>query len=101
MHNCGCAAGVYTSPILIPLCATLLESFGALDQVSKFVSENGRKFYQEPAPEGRQLVLRRVKSKVPEVYVHDAHKMRTDGDGDKLQVVPFYAGKELAWEISS
>lgn len=101
VHNCGCAAGIYTSPILLPLCATLLESFGALEQLPKFVSENGRKFYQEPASEGRQVVLRRVKNKVPEVYVHDKHTDRPDADGQKLQVVPFYAGQELAWEIEA
>lgn len=101
VHNCGCAAGIYTSPILVPLCATLLESFGALDQLSKYVSENGRKFYQEPAEEGRQIVLRRAKATVPAAYVHENHTSRTDGDGEKLQVVPFFAGKELTWEIQA
>lgn len=101
VHNCGCAAGIYTSPILIPLCATLLESFGALDQLAKYVSENGRKFYQEPAAEGRQVTLRRAKTCVPSVYVHEKHASRPDGDADKLQVVPFWASKELTWEIAS
>ncbi len=45
MVSCGCAAGVYTSSILVPLCATLLEGFGALDQLANYVSLNGRKFY--------------------------------------------------------
>ncbi|TIB94518.1 hypothetical protein E3Q18_04260 [Wallemia mellicola] len=30
---CACAAGLFTSAILIPLCAHLLESFGALDKL--------------------------------------------------------------------
>jgi dihydroorotase len=41
-----CAAGVYTSPILLPLAAHLLESFGALDRLEGFVSSFGRRFYK-------------------------------------------------------
>jgi dihydroorotase len=94
----GCAAGVYTSPILLPLVATLLESFGALDQLEGFISKNGRKFYGVEAKEGESVTLRRT---------------NTAGHGDKssgkvpgvlrgeegVEVVPFWAGKELAWEI--
>ncbi|KAG1749433.1 dihydroorotase [Suillus lakei] len=32
----GCAAGVYTSPILLPLVAHLLDSFGAIDRLADF-----------------------------------------------------------------
>ena len=85
-----CAAGVYTSPILVPLVATLLESFGALDKLEGFVSGNGRKFYGLPAKEGEVLRLRRVEGKrVPTV-------LRGEG---LVEVVPFWAGKALAWEI--
>jgi dihydroorotase len=86
----GCAAGVYTSSILVPLVATLLESFGALDKLQGFVSDNGRKFYGLPAKEGEEVVIRRAKGgeKVPGLI-----------RGDGAEVVPFWAGKELGWEI--
>lgn len=89
----GCAAGVYTSVILVPLVATLLESFGALDKLQGFVSDNGRKFYGVPAKESQEVRLRRpaqgAGAKVPGLL-----------RGDGAEVVPFWAGKELGWEIA-
>ena len=87
-----CAAGVYTSPILVPLVATLLESFGALDQLEGYVTGHGRKFYGVPAKEGQELKLRRVTDgkKVPGAV---------RGEGG-IEVVPFWAGKALGWEIA-
>jgi dihydroorotase len=87
----GCAAGVYTSSILVPLVATLLESFGAFDKLQGFVSDNGRKFYGVPAKEGEVVKLRRAAegdAKVPGLI-----------RGDGAEVVPFWAGKSLGWEI--
>lgn len=86
-----CAAGVYTSPILIPLVATLLESFGALDKLEGYVSEHGREFYGIPAEKGQNIKLRRTSEgqKVPGL-------LRGEGG---IEVVPFWAGKELGWEI--
>lgn len=90
----GCAAGIYTSPILLPLVTHLLESFGALDRLDGFASTFGRKFYgREILPSnGREVVLRKVgpekSKKVEERYV-----MGEDS------VVPFWAGKSIAWEI--
>lgn len=88
----GCAAGVYTSPILLPLVATLLESFGALDKLEGFISGNGRKFYGVPAKEGEAVKLRRTaesSGKVPGVLRGE----------EGVEVVPFWAGKQLGWEI--
>lgn len=87
-----CAAGVYTSPILIPLVATLLEGFGALDKLEGFVSGHGRKFYGEPAKEGQELRLRRTKE--DEGFVKGTFR------GDGVEVMPFWAGKRLGWEIA-
>jgi dihydroorotase len=88
-----CAAGVYTSPILIPLVATLLEGFGALDKLQGFVSDNGRRFYGVEAKPADQVTLRRIESgkgkPVPGL-------LRGEGG---IEVVPFWAGKELGWEI--
>ncbi|KIS70351.1 Dihydroorotase [Mycosarcoma maydis] len=109
--SCGCAAGVYTSSILVPLCATLLEAFGALDQLANYVSINGRNFYgyndDQHAKHG-SIKLRKVRSRssispaaatVPAVYVHPEFREVPDSDASKVQVVPFWAGKCLGWEI--
>ncbi|WFD30173.1 dihydroorotase [Malassezia sp. CBS 17886] len=104
VHNCGCAAGIYTSPVLLQLCATLLESFGALDKLNGFVSEHGRAFYREPATRGRFVTLRRAQGdegKVPPAYVGSTSQALADTDPRKLQVVPYYAGRDLAWVIDS
>lgn len=100
--SCGCAAGVYTSPILIPLCATLLESFGALDRLEAYVSTNARSFYRLPVSQGSaKRILRREQTTVPSSFTLDAHKDKDDWARDKAQVVPFWAGKELPWKTVS
>jgi dihydroorotase len=93
--NVGCAAGIYTSPILLPLVAHILESFDALDRLVDFVSTFGRRFYQREISLGADTKfaqLRRVEagsgSLIPESY---------EQDGETL--VPFWAGKQLSWEI--
>jgi dihydroorotase len=86
-----CAAGCYTSPYLVPLVATLLETFGALSQLEGFVSAHGRKFYGNPASERMEVTLRRPAAKVT---------VPTLLSKDGIEVVPFWAGKELAWEIA-
>ncbi len=85
-----CDAGIYTSPVLLPLVADILESFGALDKLSGFVSDFGRAFYKRPAKEGRNVHLRKVEGGklVDEKYVQG---------NDEL--VPFWTGKRLNWEI--
>jgi len=84
-----CAAGVYTSPILLPLVAHLLDSFGALDKLQEFVSANGRKFYgKEATSESENVKLHRT------VSIVDTEWRLKD-----QSVVPFWAGKKLNWAI--
>ncbi|WVQ95694.1 dihydroorotase, homodimeric type [Kwoniella sp. CBS 9459] len=90
-----CAAGVYTSPILIPLVATLLESFGALDKLAGFVSENGRAFYGVPAKAGQELKLKRTGDGEQDGLVKGTFK------GEGVEVLPFWTGKKLGWEITN
>ncbi|OSD04293.1 Dihydroorotase [Trametes coccinea BRFM310] len=86
-----CAAGVYTSPILLPLVAHLLESFGALDKLEGFVSTHGRAFYGRPVAENdRRVVLKRASGKAVGIEGY--------GSGP-THVVPFWAGKAIGWEI--
>lgn len=83
---------MYTSAILLPLVAHLLESFGALDRIEGFVSTNGRAFYRVPVTSGEDgVTIRRVSSKLI------AEKI---GEGEQC-VVPFWAGKPIRWEIAS
>ncbi|KAK0529087.1 dihydroorotase [Tilletia horrida] len=107
--SCGCAAGVYTSAILLPLCAHLLDSFGALDQLEGYVSSRGRAFYGlDGGSDQGSVKLRRSaggketgSAKVPIAYVHPDHEPLAEGDKQRIQVVPFLAGKQLNWEIVS
>jgi dihydroorotase len=83
-----CAAGIYTSPILLPLVAHLLEEFGALDRLEGFVSTFGRAFYKVEGREGN-VTLRKVEGRKVE------ERWELEGES----VVPFWAGKKLGWEI--
>jgi dihydroorotase len=88
----GCAAGIYTSSILLPLTAHLLESFDALDRLADFASNNGRAFYKRPAKEGRIATLKRLEEpdSIPSVY--------SLADNNST-VTPFWAGKKLDWSL--
>lgn len=69
----------------------MLESFGALDKLQNFVSDHGRAFYRRSAgANARRIVLAKVKR----YRVEDTWSF-----GDAT-VRPFWAGKELDWEIS-
>lgn len=77
----------------MPLVAHLLESFGALKRLEGFVSKNGRAFYQREVPKDIQpsVFLRKVTS--GEGIIEETYALGDDS------VVPFWAGKELGWEI--
>lgn len=88
-----CAAGVYTSPILLPLVAHAFEAPGMtpqipLEKLQGFVSSFGRKFYNPPTAQGETLKLRRTEKKVVKGY-----QMGSDW------VIPFKAGQSIGWEI--
>ncbi|KAF5388313.1 hypothetical protein D9615_000153 [Tricholomella constricta] len=91
----GCAAGIYTSPILLPLVAHLLESFGALDKLEGFVSSFGRAFYRQAVTSDHpsKVVLRRPSA--GSSLVDNKYALGEDS------VVPFWAGREIGWEIAT
>lgn len=69
----------------------MLESFGALDKLQNFVSGYGRAFYGRSAgANARRIVLEKAKR----YRVEDTWSF-----GDQT-VRPFWAGKELGWQIS-
>ncbi|KAJ1728010.1 dihydroorotase [Coemansia biformis] len=95
------AAGVFTTPVLIPLVATLFEKLGCLAQLEGFVPTHGRNFYQLPlpAPGDATITLTRTAAlKVPESY--DVAGAPADTSGQRETVVPFMAGRELAWSVT-
>lgn len=79
----GCAAGVFTAPVILPLLAELFERHDALDRLQAFVSDNARAVYGITPP-AKTVTLAREPWQVPARY------------GD---VVPFYAGQSLPWQV--
>jgi dihydroorotase len=79
----GCAAGVFTAPIALPLLAELFESHNKLDNLQAFVSTNAQKIYGIVPP---KTVVNLVKKQmqIPQNY---------------SSVVPFMAGKTVSWSI--
>ncbi|MBX0326626.1 dihydroorotase [Oscillochloris sp. ZM17-4] len=79
----GCAAGVFTAPVILPLLAELFERHDALPHLQAFVSDNARAIYQI-SPPAKTITLAREPWDVPDSY------------GD---VVPFRAGHTLPWQV--
>ena len=84
---CGCAAGVFTSPIALQVLTELFEKNGKLDNLNAFVSLNAQKIY-DIKPVEKTINLVKKDFIVPAVYEHGVEK-----------VVPMYAGETLAWSI--
>ena len=79
----GCAAGVFTAPVALPLLAQIFEEAGCLDQLQNFVSTNACQRYQLTPPQ-KTIRLQRKPWTVPDFY------------GD---VTPFYAVKTIGWSV--
>ena len=79
----GCAAGVFTAPVALPALAQLFEAAGVLENLQKFVSDNAQRVYGITPP-AKEVRLVKERWRVPERY------------GD---VVPMFAGEELAWRV--
>jgi len=81
---CGCAAGVFTSPIALQLLAELFDKHNAVDKLQAFVSDNAQKIYDIDVPK-KVITLEKKPFKVPSDY-----------NG----VVPMYADEEIAYSIA-
>jgi dihydroorotase len=79
----GCAAGVFSAPVCLPLLAELFARHGALDRLQAFVSDNACAVYGLTPPP-KTVTLRRTPWQVPDRYG---------------EVVPFYAGKSIEWTV--
>lgn len=96
--SCACAAGVYTSPYLLPIVAHAFEAVEPripLERLQDFVSNNGRRFYGVPATEPT-VTLRRTDGSSRPVKHAFSLKGAAGSDG---WIVPFKAGKDVGWEI--
>ncbi len=79
----GCAAGVFTAPVIVPLLVDLFERHDALDKLPAFLSTNAQRIYRITPP-AKTLTVAREPWTVPERYG---------------SVVPFAAGQTLAWQV--
>jgi len=84
-ESCGCAAGVFTAPVALPLLAQLFDAHGKLDNLQTFVSDNAQIIYGYTPPV-KEVTLEKKPFTVPEKYG---------------EVVPMYAGEEIKWSIRS
>jgi len=79
----GCAAGVFTAPIALPLLAQLFEKHNKLDNLQAFISDNACKIYNIK-PQNKLITLIKEDYEVPSSY---------------NDVVPFMSGKKIDWRI--
>lgn len=86
-EGCGCAAGVFTSPIALQVLVELFEKHNALENLNNFVSNNAQKIYGLNL-EDKTITLVKKDFIVPAIYEYKDEK-----------VVPMYAGKTISWSI--
>ncbi|KAI8592087.1 hypothetical protein BDZ88DRAFT_408213 [Geranomyces variabilis] len=89
-------AGVFTSALVLPYLATILDGFDALDSLRAFACENGRRFYKLAPRTGAaatEAALVKEPVQVPQEYAY------VDDEGNKRSIVPFMAGKTLTWSL--
>ena len=79
----GCAAGVFTAPILLPLLAQIFDRHDALANLQAFTSDNAHRIYKVRSP-SKSVTLERSPMEVPQKYG---------------SVVPMYAGQRLEWSV--
>lgn len=86
---CGCAAGVFTSPIALQVLVDLFEKHNSLENLNAFVSLNAQKIYGFKALD---KIIKLVKKDfiVPDVYSYNNEV-----------VVPMYAGEKLNWSLEN
>jgi dihydroorotase len=84
---CGCAAGVFTSPIALQVLVELFEKHNSLEHLQAFISDNACKIYNMKSS-SKTITLVKQDFKVPNSY---------DGFGET--VVPMYFGETISWLI--
>ena len=86
---CGCAAGVFTSPIALQVLVELFEKHNCLDKLNAFVSTNAKKIYD------LNLTNKTIKLVKKDFIVPAIYEYKNEN------VVPMYAGETISWSIES
>jgi dihydroorotase len=79
----GCAAGVFTAPVILPLLVDLFARHNALTNLQAFISGNAQRIYGFTPPP-TTITLEERSWQVPARY---------------SEVVPFMAGQQLPWMV--
>jgi len=82
---CGCAAGVFSAPVALPMLAQLFEANNCLEKLAGFVSNHGRTFYRINPP-SKSAFLERAPWQVPESHG---------------SVTSFLSGQVLEWRMKN
>lgn len=80
----GCAAGVFTAPILLPLLAELFDKHTMLNNLQNFVSNNAQRLYDLHPPK-TAVKLENTPMTIPASYG---------------TIVPMWAGRTIAWSVT-
>ena len=83
-ENCGCAAGVFTSPIAVQVLTELFMEHSNLENLQAFISGNAQKIYTNITIPKKSITLEKKPFVVPAIYG---------------TVVPMYAGETIAYSI--
>lgn len=83
-ESSGCAAGIFTAPIALPMLAELFEKHNCLENLQDFVSNNAKKIYKNINPTKKEVTLIKEEFVVPPKYG---------------EVVPFMANETITWKI--
>ncbi|MCH5336560.1 MAG: dihydroorotase [Campylobacter sp.] len=83
---CGCAAGVFSAPVILPLLAELFEKNSNLENLQKFISNNACVIHNFSFKEDKIVSLEKKEWQVPSHYG---------------EVVPFMAGEFLKFKVKS
>lgn len=81
---CGCAAGVFSAPVILPTLAELFEKNSNEKNLQKFISDNASEIYNFKFEKEKIIKLEKKEWQVPQKY------------GD---VVPFMTGKKLEFKV--
>ena len=82
---CGCAAGVFTSPIALQVLAELFEKHSSIEKLQAFISDNAQKIYSHIEVPNKVVTLEKKPFTVPSSYG---------------TVVPMFAGETIAYSIT-
>ncbi|EAI3524340.1 dihydroorotase [Campylobacter coli] len=85
---CGCAAGVFSAPVILPVLADLFSKNSNEVNLQKFISDNACKVHNLTFEKEKIIVLENQEWQVPNEYKNENEK-----------VVPFMAGESLKFRV--